>query len=216
MESLWDCFTFLRPNCPSPSLPYTLSTTRSSNLSSSGPNTQWYVNMVRQLLIQSALSKPNGIDVHFFCTKCVSSTSRSHSPFKKLGTLDHIMTIKTQTLQKPLLLVSLLTHQRSWLLKLPFGGCCSSKYKQEKKPFNALTKLMDISGRHANGTLQFAIVWATHKMQNAWKVWLCMDRKHARYEEIFFGKYVLCENCNVIKLWSIEHFWSSAIMEKVI
>jgi hypothetical protein len=32
------------------------------------------------------------------------------------------------------------------------------------------------------------------------KVGLCMDRKNARYEEKKFGKFVLCENYNVIKL----------------
>lgn len=157
MESLWDHFVLLGPNCPSFLLPYTLSTTRSSNLSSLSPNAQWHVNMVKQLLIWGASSEPNGIDVHFFYTKCVSSLNHSHSPLKKLGALDHILTTNAQTLWKPWPFVFLLILQRSQLLKLPFEGCYNSKYKLKKFPFSASTEPMDVSRRHA-------IVWATHRM----------------------------------------------------
>jgi hypothetical protein len=40
----------------------------------------------------------DGINVHLFCTKCVLSLGRWHSPFKKLGILDHIMITNAQTL----------------------------------------------------------------------------------------------------------------------
>jgi hypothetical protein len=56
---------------------------------------------VRQILILGAWSEPNGTNVHFFITNCISFSNQLHLPFEKLGIFDHGMTTYEQCLWKP-------------------------------------------------------------------------------------------------------------------
>jgi hypothetical protein len=49
-------------------------------------------------------------------------------------------------------------------------------------PYSASIEPADVLRDMPNGTLQFAIIWATHRMQNAWKVRPCTNHKNVRYK----------------------------------